>query len=161
MSSASPSCPSPLPRRHNNDALSSMHLCRVLVLLVLFCVLVLLSTIHEGFLEASCADYTNCVSCANKSDCTWCSSNNRCLTKSQINGDAICSPINLIHEAPMCTVERSGVVNRPDNGGENQVADVVKPPNVFMTDVQEYSPETVMAQVLQLRKEMQNHPPML
>ena len=130
------------------------------ILLAILILVLFLASIRyrEGFLEARCADYNDCVSCANKADCTWCTSSHSCLTKSQINNDSLCNPMNLVHDVPMCTTGTDGVVNRPNNAGllgENQIADRIKPPNVFVTEEQEYSPETVMAQTTHVRNELQ------
>lgn len=104
---------------------------------------------NESFVDVSCEEYDTCVSCANKSRCTWCSSSKKCLTKSEIgNTDALCNQINLIYSPAMCPVE-SHTTRNPS------IESATPPPMVYMNHDMTYSPETVMANVSDLRKEVQ------
>ena len=139
---------------------------RLLLLILLLVILMFVRSTRqkEGFLDASCGDYTNCVSCANKSNCTWCLSSKKCLTKSEIgNTDAMCNQINLVHTASMCQADPAEpsdatVANADMQGNplyQDQVADKMAPPMVYLNKNAMYSPETVMANMNDVRNELQ------
>lgn len=127
----------------------------VLILFIVILVFIQSTQYKEQFMDVPCEDYDTCVSCANKSSCTWCSSSKKCLTKSEIGRtDALCSPINLVHTAPMCHVEEQVESNR-DMQGNPLIQDRTAPPMVYMNPNMEYSPETVMANMNNIRHELQ------
>ena len=144
----------------------AMH--RIGILIFLLLVLLFVRSIYykEQFIDATCGDYDTCVSCANKSNCTWCSTCKKCLTKAEIGrDDSLCNQYNLVYAPQMCraepskktpnlTVSNSDMENNPLY--RNQIADKTAPPMVYFNDDMMYSPETVMANVSDLRNEVRN-----
>ena len=138
----------------------------VLILLLVILLFIRSSQYKEQFQDATCEDYDTCVSCANKSRCTWCSTSKKCLTKSEIaNTATLCNPINLIYTAPMCKAEPVGPTAEPtisnaDMEGNplynDQIANKTAPPMVYMNRDMEYSPETVMGDMNDVRNEIYN-----
>ena len=141
---------------------------RILILILLLLVLLFVrSTRHrEHFVDDVCADYDNCVSCANKSNCTWCSASKKCLTKAEIGmNDSLCNQMNLVYTATMCPAElpkKSSNLAVPNSDMEgnplyhDQIANKMAPPMVCLNEDMSYSPETIMADVSDLRKEVRN-----
>jgi hypothetical protein len=141
---------------------------RIGILILFLLVLLFVRSIHykEQFIDAVCGDYDTCVSCANKSRCTWCSTSKKCLTKAEIGrNDSLCNQFNLVYAPQMChmepsnkaanlTVSNSDMENNPLY--RNQIADKMAPPMVYLNDEMSYSPETVMANVSDLRNEVLN-----
>jgi hypothetical protein len=141
---------------------------RIGILILLLLVLLFVRSIHykEQFIDAVCGDYDTCVSCANKSKCTWCSTSKKCLTKEETaRNDSLCNQFNLVYAPQMCqaeprkkstnlTVSNSDIENNPLY--RNQIAEKTAPPMVCLNDDMMYSPETVMANVSDLRNEVRN-----
>ena len=141
---------------------------RFVVLILLLLILLFVHSVQykEQFVDDICADYDTCVSCANKSNCTWCTTSKKCLTKAEIGrNDSLCNQINLVYTAPMCRAEApkkspnlmvhsSDIERNPLY--HDQIADKIAPPMVCMNDEISYSPETIMANVSDLRNEVRN-----
>lgn len=120
-----------------------------ILILALAVLLFVYSTYYkEQFGNPSCGDYQTCVSCANKSDCTWCSSSKSCVSKTEHTD---CE--ETVGSAAECQVETSDDPNELLYGG--QIKDKPAPPMVYMNPHMSYSPETVMANVNELRSEVQ------
>lgn len=138
----------------------------ILILLLLVLLFVRSTQYKEHFVDDSCADYDTCVSCANKSKCTWCSTSKKCLTKTEIAmNDSLCNQINLVYTPSMCHAEPAKkspnlVVHNSDMDSNplyhNQIADKIAPPMVCLNEDMSYSPETIMADVSDLRNEVRN-----
>ena len=140
----------------------------VLILLLVILLFIRSSQYKEQFQDVDCEEYNTCVSCANKSKCTWCSATKKCLTKSEIaNTDTLCNPMNLIYTVPMCHTElesaepiaKPTVSNKDMEGNplyNDQIANKTAPPMVYMNRDMEYSPETVMGNMNNLRHEIYN-----
>ena len=138
----------------------------ILILLLLLLLFVRSVQYKEHFVGDICADYDTCVSCANKSNCTWCSTSKKCLTKAEIAmNDSLCNQMNLVYVPSMChseppkkrphlTVHRSEIEENPLY--HNQIADKIAPPMVCLNEEMSYSPETIMANVSDLRNEVRN-----
>ena len=143
-----------------------MHRFVILTLLLLVLLFVHSIQCKEHFIDAICSDYDTCVSCANKSKCTWCSASKRCLTKAEIGvNDSLCNQINLVYSPQMCPVDSPKKLQNltiPNSDIENnplyhdQIANKIAPPMVCLNDEMSYSPETVMANVSDLRNEVRN-----
>ncbi len=141
---------------------------RLVILLLLLLVLLFVRSIQykEHFVDATCSDYDTCVSCSNKSNCTWCTTSKKCLTKAEIGrNDSLCNQINLVYVPQMCHAEAPKkspnlTVHNPDIEGNplyhNQITDKIAPPMVCLNDDMSYSPETIMANVSDLRNEVHN-----
>jgi hypothetical protein len=138
----------------------------ILILLLLVLLFVRSTQYKEHFVDDRCADYDTCVSCANKSNCTWCSTSKKCLTKDEIGrNDSLCNQMNLVYVPSMCRAEpakkaanlaihNSDMENNPLY--RNQIADKTAPPMVCLNEDMSYSPETIMANVSDLRNEVHN-----
>jgi hypothetical protein len=141
---------------------------RFVILILLLLVLLFARSVQykEQFVDEVCGDYDTCVSCANKSSCTWCSTSKKCLTKAEIGrNDSLCNQMNLVYTAPMCHADppkrSSNLTVYNADMDENplyndQIADKIAPPMVYLNDEMSYSPETIMADVSDLRNEVQN-----
>jgi hypothetical protein len=142
---------------------------RFVILILLLLVLLFARSMQykEQFVDDDmCVDYDSCVSCANKSKCTWCSTSKKCLTKAEIGrNDSLCNQINLVHVPQMCHTEpskKSSNLTVPNSDIEgnplyhNQIADKIAPPMVCLNEDMSYSPETIMADVSDLRNEVRN-----
>ena len=141
---------------------------RIVILILFLLVLLFARSIQykEQFVDDICADYDTCVSCANKSKCTWCSTSKKCLTKDEIGrNDSLCNQMNLVYTPQMCRAEPSKktsnltVFNSEMEGNplyRNQIADKIAPPMVCLNEEMSYSPETIMADVSDLRNEVRN-----
>jgi len=141
---------------------------RFVILILLLLVLLFARSIQykEQFIDVTCGDYDTCVSCSNKSNCTWCSSSKKCLTRAEIGmNDSLCNQMNLVYAPSMCraeppkkrphlTVHRSEIEENPLY--HNQIADKTAPPMVCLNEDMSYSPETIMANVSDLRNEVRN-----
>ena len=138
----------------------------ILLLLLLVLLFVRSAQYKEHFVDATCGDYDTCVSCANKSQCTWCSTSKKCLTKEEIKrNDSLCNQMNLVYAPSMCRPEPpkkaanlaihiSDMEKNPLY--RNQIADKTAPPMVCLNEDMSYSPETIMANVSDLRNEVRN-----
>ena len=138
----------------------------ILLLLLLVLLFVRSAQYKEHFVDATCGDYDTCVSCANKSQCTWCSTSKKCLTKEEIKrNDSLCNQMNLVYAPSMCrpeppkkaanlAIHNSDMEKNPLY--QNQIADKTAPPMVCLNEDMSYSPETIMANVSDLRNEVRN-----
>lgn len=138
----------------------------ILILLLLLLLFVRSTQYKEHFVDDVCGDYDTCVSCANKSNCDWCSTSKKCLSTSEIaKNDSLCNQINLVYTPQMCRAEPSKRIPNltvPNSDMEenplyrNQIADKTAPPMVCLNEDMSYSPETIMANVSDLRNEVRN-----
>jgi hypothetical protein len=141
---------------------------RFVILILLLLVLLFVRSVQykEHFVNDTCADYDTCVSCANKSNCTWCSTSKKCLTKAEIGmNDSLCNQMNLVYVPSMCRAEppkkpHNLAIHNSDLEGNplyhSQIADKTAPPMVCLNEDMSYSPETIMADVSDLRNEVRN-----
>lgn len=138
-----------------------------IILVLLLVLFVCSSQYKEDFVNSDvCADYDTCVSCTNKSNCDWCESSKKCLSTEEITrNDSLCNQINLVYTAPMCRAEPtkkavSVTVPNPDMEENplyhDQIANKIAPPMVCLNEEMSYSPETIMADVRDLRNEVRN-----
>jgi glutaredoxin len=138
----------------------------ILILLLLLLLFMRSTQYKEHFVDAMCGDYDTCVSCTNKSNCDWCEASKKCLSTSEITkNDSLCNQMNVVYTPSMCraepekkspnlTVSNSDMEENPLY--RNQVNDTTAPPMVYLNKDMSYSPETVMANVSNLRNEVQN-----
>ena len=141
---------------------------RFVILILLLLVLLFVRSIQykEHFVDAVCGDYDTCVSCANKSECDWCETSKKCLTTAEISkNDSLCNQINLVYTPQMCRAEPQKqmpnlTISNPDMEGNplyhDQIANKIAPPMVCLNEDMSYSPETIMANVSDLRNEVHN-----
>lgn len=118
------------------------------IVLALAVLLFVYSTYYkEQFASPSCGDYQTCVSCANKSDCTWCLSSKSCMSKTERTECA-----DSVDSVADCKVDTT--MDSTDSLYGNQMSDKPAPPMVYLNPHMSYSPETVMANVNELRDEV-------
>jgi len=116
-----------------------------------------LSTAYkENFLADYCAAYASCHTCANASGCSWCPTTNTCLSRTSLKStDTTCNPTTVISSAFSCDKSSTIVTDADFTLYRDQVDDRVRPPNVYLTQNMEYSPETVMGQVSHLSRDLE------
>ena len=127
-----------------------------LILAVCIMLFVLSSLKKEEFVDY-CGQNTNCNTCASSSGCSWCPAKNQCLLSTSLKStDTACSPMKTIQSVFMCNKGEATVdASIADNAlYKNQIADRVRPPNVYLNDEMEYSPETVMSGVSHLHHDL-------
>lgn len=127
--------------------------------LIVLCVvlLVLFISVKERFISerfTSQCTGTNCKSCADQSGCSWCASANACIpTQSIKSTDPQCNLLNVVSSSFLCDMKdtsQSTLMN--EQLYKNQIADRVRPPNVYMNANMQYTPETVMANLNNVRQ---------
>lgn len=122
------------------------------ILLSLVFLLILLSiSVKERFIT-QCSG-TDCKSCADQSGCSWCASANACIpTQSIKSTDPKCNLLNVVSSSFLCNITDMSQISPNDDLYKNQIADRVRPPNVYMTTNMQYTPETVMANLNEVRQ---------
>lgn len=128
-----------------------MHL--TILLCLLFLIVLLSISVKERFIS-QCSG-TDCKSCADQSGCSWCSKTNTCIpTQSIKSTDPDCNLLNVISSSFLCNITDTSQLYAPKDEQlyKNQVADRVRPPNVYMAEDMEYTPETVMANLNEVRQ---------
>ena len=128
-----------------------MHL--TILLCLLFLIVLLSISVKERFIS-QCSG-TDCKSCADQSGCSWCASANACIpTQSIKSTDPDCNLLNVISSSFLCNITDTSQLYAPKDEQlyKNQVADRVRPPNVYMAEDMEYTPETVMANLNEVRQ---------
>ena len=138
----------------------------ILILLLLVLLFARSTQYKEHFVDAICGDYDTCVSCTNKSECDWCETSKKCLTTAEISkNDSLCNQINLVYTPQMCRAEPQKkmpnlTISNPDMERNplyhDQIANKIAPPMVCLNEDMSYSPETIMANVSDLRNEVHN-----
>jgi len=107
-----------------------------------------------------CGQYNTCSTCASASGCSWCPTANKCLGSTSLKStDTVCNQMNTISAAFSCVGNNSIASDSRDHVDfslyKGQIADKIRPPNVYMTASAEYSPETVMGNMNNVRNELQ------
>jgi hypothetical protein len=131
--------------------------------LIIIFVLLILALIYskgykEGFAEMDCAANTDCTACTLSNGCSWCPKTKKCLRSSMLlNTNKDCNPSNVFSvsfrcDAPPLPQEKDSI--RDDPLYRDQVADRVRPPNAYSNPQMEYSNETVMANVSDVRRDV-------
>lgn len=134
-------------------------------LVILVIILVATNTYKEGFLDSYCDQYKDCNDCANASGCSWCPTSKVCLKSTSLKStDKSCNQMNTISSAFLCKSELSDKIP-PKNAKaddlydfelyRSQIADKVRPPNVYTNPDMEYSPETVMGNMNHLQHDLE------
>ena len=126
---------------------------------VLLCIFWISTHYKEEFFQDFCASQSDCKTCANTSGCSWCPAGKRCLSSNLLKStDVKCNQMNTISSAFLCDSPIASAYSIEDNPEsvlyKDQIADRVRPPNVYMNDDMEYSPETVMSNVTNLRNDL-------
>jgi hypothetical protein len=116
---------------------------------------------------AACTTYTACETCANADGCSWCPEKNRCFSNDSSADEkqkrpAGCNIMNAISIPDRCSVDSSipqldPIADITDSLYKPLILDTIKPPNVYMTTNAQYTPETVMANVNDVRQEVQRY----
>jgi hypothetical protein len=133
----------------------------------------------EPFTSDTCNTYTACDTCADTDGCSWCPekklcfSNKRsipsgCNVMSAISFKNGCSIDSTIPQLPPITDDTvvGALAGSNSSGGYDVttdslykplILDKTKPPNAYMIADMQYSPETVMANVNDVRQEVQRY----
>ena len=116
---------------------------------------------------AACNTYTACETCANADGCSWCPEKNQCFSNDSSADEkqkrpAGCNIMNAIAIPDRCSVDSSipqldPITDITDSLYKPLILDTIKPPNVYMTTDAQYTPETVMANVNDVRQEVQRY----
>lgn len=107
----------------------------------------------ESFLSACTG--TDCASCANQSGCSWCEQTKTCMNTQLLKStDAQCNHLNTISSSFLCDMQPTTSINEPNKEilYKDQIADRVRPPNVYITDDMQYTPETIMGNLNDVRQ---------
>ena len=101
---------------------------------------------------------TDCKSCSSQSGCAWCDETKKCVESTTLKSTgSACNQRNAITSSFLCpdvvAASYTGKVNDPKEEQiyRDQIADRVRPPNVGMNDEMQYSPETIMGNLNELR----------
>lgn len=115
----------------------------------------------------ACNTYTSCETCANADGCSWCPEKNLCFSNDNSADEkqkrpAGCNIMNAIAIPDRCSVDSSipqldPIADITDSLYKPLILDTIKPPNVYMTTNAQYTPETVMANVNDVRQEVQRY----
>ena len=139
----------------------------ITVFILLFLLMAVSTYYKKEYFEDYCSQNNTCSSCANSSGCSWCPSAKRCLSSTSLRStDKKCNQLNTISSAFLCNTRGTiDTIDMNDMNSHNQqhdftlyngqIADRVRPPNVYMNRDIEYSPETVMSNVTNMRNDLQ------
>lgn len=141
----------------------------LLLLLILFLLSHIYNTVQiQGFLGNICGDAQDCKSCAEKSGCSWCPATNTCLISSEIKAsDSQCNQMNTVTSVDACNAKSlSSPTNDILNGNPYTDAGVIdhmyrgrvqnkaSPPAVYLSGKADYTPQTIMANLNNLRNDL-------
>lgn len=114
---------------------------------------------REGFLVDPCASNSNCRTCADASGCSWCPAVKRCIQSTTLkSSDPDCNQEVAISSSDRCDLR--GKITPPGTSPDNnplykdQIADRPRPPNAYQTDSLGYSSDTIMANVNDVRSQL-------
>lgn len=139
----------------------------ITVFILLFLLMAVSTYYKKEYFEDYCSQNNTCSSCANSSGCSWCPSAKRCLSSTSLRStDKKCNQMNTISSAFLCntrgTIDMNDTIDSNSHNQQHdftlyngQIADRVRPPNVYMNRDIEYSPETVMSNVTNMRNDLQ------
>ncbi len=145
-----------------------MLLISLIVLFILLILLIISKYTKEGFLSDYCSQNKDCKSCANSSGCSWCPTDKICLMSTSLKStDKSCNQMNSISSTFRCESEIENKIP-PDSVVEkdilydytlfrNQIANKIPPPNVYTTEHEEYSPETIMGNMNNIQNDLSNY----
>lgn len=129
------------------------------MMILLFILLVVLYvtyrdiSLYESF--RACTG-TDCRSCANQAGCRWCDQTQSCVDATTVKStDSQCNLSNTIGSSFLCPAVFNAALRMPMKEEplyQDQIADRVRPPNVYLTDAMEYTPETVMGNLNEVRQ---------
>ena len=104
----------------------------------------------EGFesqYRSKCSGNRSCDSCTSMNGCAWCSDAKACLPSDAVGSNSACSlqcnePADIIRNNPLY---------------QDQVPDKIPPPAVYMSGKLGYSPQTLMAEINNIRSNLNSH----
>jgi hypothetical protein len=111
---------------------------------------------NTDFFMTKC-NYNDCKTCTEHSGCSWCPKRG-CIDSTLLKPtDKECNPINAIGSSFLCTDQKSPKVDMNETIYHDQIKEKVKPPNVYLTDNKEYTPETVMGNLNEVRESLKRY----
>ena len=131
--------------------------------IIILCILLFfISTMYKESFNACTG--TDCISCSKQSGCSWCDKAKKCVDSTTLKStDSQCNPTNAISSSFSCpsvmNASYKGTANNPINETlyHDQIAEKVKPPNIGLNDTMQYTPETVMANINEVRQTIQEY----
>jgi hypothetical protein len=140
----------------------------MIVLVILFLLVVTITKVKEGYLDAYCQNYKDCVSCANASGCSWCPKSKVCLDSTTLKStDKDCNQMNTIASAFLCKSELTDEIPPQAVVSEdimydytlykNKITDKIPPPNLYMNGEIKYSNEDVVSYANHLNNSVQDY----
>lgn len=136
---------------------------------ILLVIVMAISThVKEGFEGDFCAEQRSCSDCTQTSGCSWCSRKNICINSTMLKlSDIDCNQNNTFTSSTRCPniiddkIPPEAVVSNDIMYDyalyKNQITDRIPPPNVYTTNKMEYSPETVMGQLIHVENQIKNN----
>jgi hypothetical protein len=140
-------------------------------LIGLFVLLVILMILtqkqKEGFLNAYCQTYNDCVSCSDASGCSWCPKSKVCLDSTTLKStDPNCNQSNTVQSSFLCPAELDEripprQVVQDDimydySLYKNRITDKIPPPNLYMSGKMKVSNEDLLSNANDVRNDIQN-----
>lgn len=148
--------------------MSIIRLISIGVCIFIIYLLIITTKKKEGFLNAYCNTYTDCISCANASGCSWCPKGKTCLNSTLLKStDKECNQMNTVTSAFLCSKEIDNKV--PPEAVvsndimydytlyKNKITDKIPPPNVYMSGKVDYSLQDVVSNTDNLRNDLNNY----
>ncbi len=131
-----------------------MKLFILVLLLIAIVVFPIRST--EGFQANSCGMHQSCKMCASAEGCSWCPKTKECKRSSFLTlEDKDCNQNNSISSIEHCGKNNTPEIDLKDDLlYRDRIADRVRPPNVYSNPEMEYSNETVMGNLSDIRREV-------
>lgn len=102
-------------------------------------------------MDRYCNEHGSCKTCMKTAGCAWCPLAKKCRLASTIKSEENCNSDNAITSLDQCDT-KDDVEETYDE--MSLIRDKAKPPGVYVSSEQEYSNETVMADVSKLREDV-------
>ncbi len=138
------------------------------ILFILLILLIISNKTKESFLSDYCNQNKDCKSCASSSGCSWCPTDKVCLISTSLKStDKSCNQMNSISSTFRCQSEIDNKIPPKEvvqkdilydyQLFKNQIANKIPPPNVYITEHEEYSPETIMGNMNNIQNQISNY----
>ena len=138
----------------------------MLLVVLLWIAMITTKRVKETFLNAYCQTYTDCSSCASASGCAWCPKAKTCLDSTTLKStDTECNQSNTVRSSFLCQANLDDKIPPPSAIKDdlydyelykNQIADKIRPPNVYMSGEVKISNEDIVSNMNDVRNDIQN-----